>query len=84
MHKNKGGSAQYENTLTRCQEKSVSYTIGSGWGVCQNWVVLGYVGDYEFGSFASKIMTVINNMIYFKNHTTSYGRIVCLFQENHV
>ena len=84
LNQNKGGSAQYYNTLPMCQENPGSYTIGSGWGVCQNWVVLSYVGNYEFGRFCSIKLTVINNIIYFKTHTTSEGRIVCLFQENHV
>ena len=52
LHQNKGGSAQDENTLPRCQETPGSYAIGPGWGVCQNWVVLSYVDDYEFGSFS--------------------------------
>ena len=84
VNQNKGGSAQDENTLPSCQKKTGSYTIGSGWGVCQNWVVLSYVGDYEFGSFASIRLTIINKIIYFKTYTTYDGRIICLFQDNHV
>ena len=84
LHQNKGGSAQDENTLPRCQEKQGSYTIGPGWGMFQNWLVLSYVVDYEFGGFASIRLTVINNIIHFKTHTTSDGQTVCLFQDNHV
>ena len=51
LHRSKGGSYQDENALPRCQEKLVSYTIGRGWGVCQKWAVLSYVGDDEFGIF---------------------------------
>ena len=46
LHQKKGGITQDGNTITRFQEKPGSYTIGSGWGVCQNWVVLSHVGDY--------------------------------------
>ena len=46
LHQKKGVSAQDDNILPRCQEKPGSYTIGTGWGVCQNWFVLSYVGDY--------------------------------------
>ena len=84
LYQNKLGIDQDENTLPRCQEKLVSYTIGTVGGVCQNWVGISYVGDHEFGSFTSIRLTVINNIIYFKTHTTSYGQIVCLLQDNHV
>ena len=84
LHQKKGGITQDGNTITRFQEKPGSYTIGSGLGVCQNWVVLSYFGDYEFGGLSSTRLTVINKIIYFKNHTTYDGRIVCLFQDNHV
>ena len=78
VNQNKGGSAQDENTLPSCQKKTGSYTIGSGWGVCQNWVVLSYVGGCDFEGFDSTRLTVINKIIYFKTHTTSYGRVFCL------
>ena len=32
----------------------------------QNWFVLSYVGDYEFGSFAGIRLTVINKIMYLK------------------
>ena len=46
----------------------------------QNWLVLSYVVDYEFGGFASIRLTVINNIIYLKTHITSGWRVVCLFK----
>ena len=49
-------------------------------GGCQNQVVLIYVGDYGFGGFASIRLTVINNIIYFKTHTTSDRRIFSCFK----
>ena len=84
LHQNKVGSSKDENTPPRCQEKLGSYIIGSGWGVYQNWVVLSYAGDYEFGIFTGMRLTLINTIIYFKTHTTSDGRIISLFQDNHV
>ena len=84
LHQNKVGSAKDENTPPSCQGRPGSYTIGTGWGLCQNWVILSYVGDYDFGGFANIILALINNIIYFKTHTTPDGRIVCLFQDNNV
>ena len=84
LHQKKGRTAQDENTLQRCQKKTGSYTIETGWGVCENLFVLSYVCDYEFGSFSSIISTVINKIIYFNTHTTFDGQIDCLFQDNYV
>ena len=39
LNQNKGESAQDEQKLLRYQENPGSYTIGPGWGVCQNWVI---------------------------------------------
>ena len=84
LNPNKVGSAQYYNTQPICQGKPGSYTIGLSWGVCQNWVVLSYVGDYGFGSLSSTRLTVINKINYFKTPTTSDRQIVFLIQDNHV
>ena len=81
LHQKKVGSAQYKNTQPRCQGKTGSYTIGTGWCVFKNWVVLSYVGDYEFRSFYSIGLTVINKIVYFKTHTRSDRRIIYLFQD---
>ena len=80
LHQKKEGSAKDENTPPSCQGKPGSYTIGTGWGLCQNWVILSYLGDYDFGGFASIILALINNIIYFKTHTTSDRRIFSCFK----